>query len=100
MDSSLVPCPVQQLDYSNHFYWIDKGNGQEERSKIMIKTKLHNWAPKLSLRFYNFNENNAYQLYCAIHRSVHGSRNSNSILSYEDCIQELMHANLKVGNPV
>ena len=73
MDSSLVPCPVQQLDYSNHFYWIDKGNGQEERSKIMIKTKLHNWAPKLSLRFYNFNENNAYQLYCAIHRSVHGS---------------------------
>ena len=100
MDSSLVPCPVQQLDYSNHFYWIDKGNGQEERSKIMIKTKLHNWAPKLSLRFYNFNENNAYQLYCAMHRTVHGSRNSNSILSYEDCIQELMHANLKAGNPV
>ena len=56
-----VDIPAQAKDYSLHFDKIDQGNGQEEKTKIMMKSRLHNWTPKLSLRFYNFNENNAYK---------------------------------------
>ena len=94
---SWVQCPEQQYWYSKYFHLIDKGNGQEEKSAIMIASKKHNWTPKLSLRFYNHNENNAYQLYCAIHRQVHGTRNDRNILTYDKCIQELMHTNLQAG---
>ena len=38
-----VDIPAQAKDYSLHFDKIDKGNGQEEKTKIMMmKSSLHN----------------------------------------------------------
>lgn len=48
-----VSCPAQQKDYSETFHLIYKGNGKESRYDMGGQTKGHNWAPKLSMRFWN-----------------------------------------------
>ena len=49
-----VPCPSQQKHYSSTFHLIDKGNGKESKYDMGGQTKGHYWAPKLSMRFWNF----------------------------------------------
>eukprot|EP00956_Cyclotella_meneghiniana_P027905 scaffold63911_cov67-Cyclotella_meneghiniana.AAC.6 len=49
-----VPCPSQQKHYSSTFHLIDKGNRKESKYDMGGQTKGHYWAPKLSMRFWNF----------------------------------------------
>ena len=56
---SEVPCPHQNRDYSETFHLIDKGNGAEANYDMGGHSKGHNWSPKLTMRFFNMNMNNA-----------------------------------------
>ena len=65
-EKTAVPCPEQQKDYSETFHLIDKGNGKESKYDMGGQTKGHNWAPKLSLRYFNFGMGNAHTMYAAL----------------------------------
>ena len=53
-----VMCPVQLLAYTLTFHLIDKGNGTESGYDLGGHSKVHNWSPKLTMRFVNMNLNN------------------------------------------
>ena len=61
-----VSCPVQQRDYSKTFHLIGKGNGKESNYDMGGQTKGHNWAPKLTMRYWNFGLGNAHTMYAAL----------------------------------
>eukprot|EP00956_Cyclotella_meneghiniana_P038739 scaffold159386_cov22-Cyclotella_meneghiniana.AAC.1 len=65
-ESTPVQCPLQQRDYSLTFHLIDKGNGKESKYDMGGQTKGHNWAPKLSMRYFNFGLGNAHTMYAAL----------------------------------
>ena len=59
-----VNVPMQNVDYSNTYYQIDKWN-QIEAHYVLGKqgSKKHGWAaPKLWFRFFNMTLNNAYKI--------------------------------------
>jgi hypothetical protein len=63
-----VPCSEQQKDYCETFHLIDKGNGKESKYNMGVggQSKGHNWAPKLTMRFFNFNLGNLHTMYKAL----------------------------------
>ena len=58
-----VACPLQNKDYSETFHLIDKGNGTKSKYDIRLESHKHGWSPKLGMRYFNMNLNNAYQVY-------------------------------------
>ena len=63
-NQSEVDAPMQNVDYSDTYYQIDKSNQIEARYVLGKQgSKKHGWAPKLSFRFFNMTLNNAYKIY-------------------------------------
>ena len=58
-----VDCPEQNFYYSTTFHLIDKGNMNEAKYDISFESKKHRWSPKLAMRLFNMNLNNAYKIY-------------------------------------
>ena len=61
-EKTLVPCPKQNRDYSETFHLIHKGNGTESKYDVSLESHKHGWTPKLSVRYFNMNLNNAYRV--------------------------------------
>ena len=62
-DQSKVNDPLQNANYSDTYYQIDKSNQIEARSVLGKQgSKKHDWAPKLSFRFFNMTLNNEYKI--------------------------------------
>ena len=63
---SKVDAPMQNIDYFNMYYQIDKSNQILEVRYVLGKqgSKKHGWAPKLLFHFFNMTLNNAYKIYC------------------------------------
>ena len=58
-----VSCPAQNKDYSETFHLIDKGNGAEATYDMGGHSWTHNWSPKIQMRYFNMNFNNAFKIY-------------------------------------
>ena len=65
-ESVAVPCPHQNVDYSETFHLIDKGNGAEAKYKLGGQSRTHEWTPKMSCRLFNVNFNNSYRIYLVL----------------------------------
>ena len=53
-NQSEVDVPIQNVDYSDTYYQIDKSNQVEARYVLGKQgSKRHGWAPKLSFCFFN-----------------------------------------------
>ena len=57
-----VPCPHQNIDYSETFHLIDKANGAEAKYDLLGQCNKYGWSPKLSLRLFSMNFDNAYMI--------------------------------------
>ena len=62
-ESTEVSCPLQQKDYCGTFHLIDKGNKNEAQFDMGGCSRLHNWSPKLNMRYFNMTGNNAKKIY-------------------------------------
>ena len=58
-----VPCPQQNKDYSKICHCINKGNDAEAKYDMGGASQKHNWTPKIVMRLFSINMNNAYKLY-------------------------------------
>ena len=83
-----VLCSVQQRDYSETFHLIDKGNGKESNYDMGGQTKGHNWAPKLTMRYWNFGLGNAHTMYAALVKKFTPDRRA---LDMPGCVKILTH---------
>jgi hypothetical protein len=92
-----VPCPEQQKDYCETFHLIDKGNGKESRYNMGGQSKGHNWAPKLTMRFFNFNLGNSHTMYKAL-TSEHTP--DHHMLDMPECVVFLAHHLMQKGEPM
>jgi hypothetical protein len=91
---SEVPCPVQNKAYSETFHLIDKGNGSEANYDMGGHSKTHNWAPKLTMRYFNMNLNNAMQVYKVLMAKHNAGRH---VLTMPQCVSELAHTLMQRG---
>ena len=62
-ESVAFPSTQQNVEYSEIFHLIDKGNGLEANYELGGQSRTHGWAPKLSCRLFNMNFNNSYKIY-------------------------------------
>ena len=60
-----MPCPVRQKDCSETFHLIGS-NGKESKYDMGGQSKGHNWALKLSMRYFSFVMGNAHTYYAAL----------------------------------
>ena len=93
-DPVSVPCPQQNIDYSDTFHLIDKGNGAEAKYDLSGQSRKHGWSPKLSLRLFNMNFNNTYKIYMALMKKHNPGRRC---LQMSEGITESAHAFLQRG---
>ena len=64
--------PLQNVNYSDTYYQIDKSNQIEARYVLGKQgSKKHGWALKISFRFFNMTLNNAYKIYTVLHEREH-----------------------------
>ena len=91
---SEVPCPVQTKAYSETFHLIDKGNGSEANYDMGGHSKTHNWAPKLTMRYFNMNLNNTMQVYKVLMAKHNPGRH---VLTMPQCVNELAHTLMQRG---
>jgi hypothetical protein len=89
-----VSCPAQQKDYSETFHLIDKGNGKEKKYDMGGQSKGHNWAPKLLMRFWNFNLGNSHQMYEALCKEHTPFRKR---MDMDECVNMLAHYLMQMG---
>ena len=89
-----VSCPAQMKAYCETFHQIDKGNGAESNYDMGGHSKTHNWAPKLTMRYFNMNMNNAFQVYCLLVKKHTPTRR---VLAMPEAINELAHALMQCG---
>ena len=92
-----VQTTVQQKAYCESFHLIDKGNGKESKYDMGGNSKGHNWAPKLSMRFWNFAMGNAHTVYSALHDKHTPSRHK---MSMRECVNILAHKLMQQGEPI
>ena len=90
-----VPCPVQNKSYSETFHKIDKGNCAESSYNMGGHSKGHNWAPKLTMRFFNMNINNAFRVYRSL---VNEHTPRRRVLAMPEAINKLVHALMQRGD--
>ena len=66
-DKSDVDAPIQQVDYCEMFYQIDKSNGKDAKFVLgRHGSKTHEWTPKISFRFFNMTMTNAFIIYTVL----------------------------------
>jgi hypothetical protein len=94
-DRTEVSCPTQQKDYSQTFHLIDKGNGKESKYDMGGQTKGHNWAPKLVMRYWNFNLGNAHTMYEALVSTYTPDRRK---MDMDECVCFLAHSLMQRGD--
>ena len=92
-----VQTTAQHKVYSETFHLIDKGNGKEGKYDMGGHTKGHNWAPKLSMRFWNFGMGNAHTIYSALHDKHTPNRRK---LCMGECVNILAHSLMQAGEPM
>ena len=92
-----MSCPQQNKEYSKTFHLIDKGNGAEANYDMGGHRKFHNWSPKLTMRFFNMNLNNYYNIYKSLTQLHTPHRRKMKIPEY---VKELTHALLQRGTKV
>ncbi|KAL7525349.1 hypothetical protein ACHAXR_000966, partial [Thalassiosira sp. AJA248-18] len=92
-----VSCPVQQRDYSETFHLIDKGNGKESKYDLGGQTKGHNWAPKLSMRYFNFGMGNSHTIYNSLANEHTPNRWK---MKMPECVKILAHSLMQRGPPM
>ena len=90
-----MSCPEQNRDYSKTFHLIDKGNGDEAKYDIGLQSHKHGWTPKLSLRYFNMNMNNAYKIYEYL---VNKHTPGRCYYDSKEAIDEAAHALLQRGD--
>ena len=93
-DPTEVTCPEQQKAYSETFHLIDKGNGKEKKYDMTFNSKGHNWAPKITMRFWNFYLGNAHTMYSAL---VHEHTPGHCEMDMSECVRFLCHSLLQRG---
>ena len=104
-DATPVNAPMQNVNYSDAYYQINKSN-QIEAQYILAKqgSKKHGWAPKLFFLFFNMTLNNAYKIYSLLHEREHQQDKNKTDwlkpLSMDDAIEELMYSLLQCGEGV
>tara|TARA_B110001450_G_C17331091_1_gene363491 strand:- start:195 stop:566 length:372 start_codon:yes stop_codon:yes gene_type:complete len=75
-DATLVNAPMQNVNYSDTYYQIDKSNQIEARYVLGKQgSKKHGWAPKFSFRFFNMTLNNAYKIYTVFKYCMNANTN-------------------------
>ena len=84
---------VQNKYYSKIFHFIDKGNGAETKFDMGGTSKVHNWAPKLTMRFFNMAFNNVYCLICKALTGKHTPARRR--LKMPTAIKELVNAGMQ-----
>ena len=89
-----VDCPEQNHYYSRTFHLIDKGNQNEAKYDIGLESHKHGWSPKLALRLFNMNLNNAYKIYEWLIVEYTPNRR---FLSIGEAVKEAAHAFLQKG---
>ena len=104
-DATPVDAPIQNVDYSDTYYQIDKSNQIEARYVLGKQgSKKHGWAPKLSFRFFNMTLNNAYKIYTVLHEREHQQEENETDrlkpMTMDDAIEELTHSLLQGGEGV
>ena len=92
-----VPCPRQNKYYSDTFHLIDKGNQNEAQYDINFESHKHGWTPKLAMRLFNMNLNNAYKIYEWL---VHKYTPDRRYYDMGEAITEAAHAFLQKGEPM
>ena len=92
-----VDCPEQNHYYSTTFHLIDKGNQNEAKYDISLKSNKHGWSPKLALRLFNMNLNNAYKIYEWLVVEYTPERR---FLCMGEAVKEAAHALLQKGPPM
>ena len=71
-DPAPVNCLEHMVAYCGTFHLIDKGNEAESQCTMANGgNKSHGWTPKLSFRLFNMTLNNAYKIYCTLHKRHH-----------------------------
>ena len=96
-ERTAVQCPLQQKDYSETFHLIDKGNGKESHYDMGGQTKGHNWAPKLTMRFWNMGLGNAHTMYSALCKKFTPNR---KVQTMDQCMKILAHSLMQRGPPM
>ena len=95
---------MQNVDYSDTYYQIDKSNQIETRCVLGKQgSKKHDWAPKLLFCFFNMTLNNAYNIYTVLHEREHQQDENDETdqlkqLSMYDVIEELTPSLLQSGD--
>jgi hypothetical protein len=80
---------------SDTFHLIDKGNGKESKYDMGGQTKGHNWAPKLVMRYWNFNLGNAHTMYEALVSNYSLDRRK---MDMDTCVCFLAHLLMQRGD--
>jgi hypothetical protein len=96
-ERTLVPCPLQQIRYSETFHLIDKGNGAEAKYDLGGESKTHGWSPKLHWRYINMGCNNSHIMYNAI---LDNHAPLQARLNRREGMKELAHAWSQRGEPM
>ena len=92
-----VTCPEQNKAYSATFHQIDKGNSNEANYDMGGHSKGHNWSPKLTMRFFNMNLNNAHLIYKLLTGRHTPLRRT---VTMEEGVKELAHTLMQRGESV
>ena len=82
------------VTYSETFHLIDKGNSNEANYDMGGHSKTHNWAPKLTMRYFNMNLNNAMQVYKVLMAKHNPGKH---VLTMPRCVNELAHTLMQRG---
>ena len=90
-----VPCPQQNVDYSETFHFIDKGNGTEAKYELGGQSRSSGWTPKLSCRMFNMNFNNSYRIYLSLMEKHNPGRR---LVKMTEGIKEATHALIQRGS--
>mmetsp|Transcript_2847 Transcript_2847/g.5763 ORF Transcript_2847/g.5763 Transcript_2847/m.5763 type:complete len:366 (+) Transcript_2847:358-1455(+) len=89
-----VPCPEQNIYYSNTFHLVDKGNGVKAKYDLGGQSRKHGWTPKLSSRLFNMNFNNSYWIYMTLMEKHNPGRRP---VTMAEGIKEATHSLLQRG---
>ena len=96
-DKTAVPCLIQQINYSETFHLINKGNGTEALYALGGKSGTNGWSPELHWCYVNMgcnNDNVMYQTLCGMHQP------DRKILDRRGGLKELAHAWSQRGEPM
>ena len=92
IDSAVVPCLHQNINYSETFHLIDKGNDMEAKNHLVGQSKARSY-----LQLFNMNFNNIYRIHMAL---MEKSNQGSCPLSMAEGIKKVPRAFLQRGEKV